>query len=110
MDEDADWFGSSLLAVEAPIAIARSLEATGHLVELDESLTRDLDAFQMVPVDSDCLARAVEIGRGYRLRTLDAIHLAATQVLPAECRFVTFDERQRDAAEGLGIKVLRPPV
>lgn len=110
MDEDPDWFGSTLLAAEVPIAVARSLEATGYLARVDTELNRDLDAFQMIPVDADCLAKSVEIGRSHRLRTLDAIHLAAALVLPAECQFVTFDDRQRRAADALGLKVLTPPV
>jgi hypothetical protein len=34
---------------------------------------------------------------------------AAAKILPSECRFVTFDDRQREAAEALGLKVLAPP-
>lgn len=109
MDEDPVWIGSTLLAAEVPIAIARSLKSTGRLTEVDSILAADLDAFQLVPVDADCLVRAVSIGRDFKVRTLDAIHLAATQVLPSECRFVTFDDRQREAAEALGLNVLKPP-
>lgn len=110
MDEDPGWLGSMLLAVEVPVALARSLENTEHLAEVDTRLRRDLDAFQMLPVDADNVVRAVDIAREHRLKTLDAIHLAAAQVLPTECRFVTFDDRQREAAEALGLKVLSPPV
>ena len=110
MEGDSGWFGSMLLAAEVPIALARSLEATGQLAEVDARLRRDLDAFHMLPVDSDSIVRAVEIGRGYRLKTLDGIHLAAAQVLPAECQFITFDVRQREVAVALGLSVLVPPV
>lgn len=110
MDDDTGWFGSMLLAAEVPVALSRSLEATEHLAEVDSRLNRDLDAFHMLPIDSDTIVRAVEIGRAYRLKTLDSIHLAAAQVLPAECQFVTFDERQREVAVALGLKVLQPPV
>jgi len=110
MAADPDWCGSALLAAEGPIALARTFREPGALREADARISRDLEFFYLSPVDADCLVRAVEVGRGSRLRTLDAIHLAAAQVLPAECRFVTFDERQREAAETLGLKVLVPPV
>lgn len=110
MDEDSEWFGSTLLAAEVPVALARSLESTGRLAEVDALVSRDLDAFQLVPVDADCIVRAVAISRGYRVKTLDAIHLAAAQVLPSESLFVTFDGRQRGAAKALGLNVLAPPV
>lgn len=110
MSEDQDWCGSALLTVEGPIALARSISDAGALEEVDTRITRDLGFFYLVALDADCLSRAVDVGREYRLKTLDAIHLAAAQVLPAECSFVTFDERQREAASELGLKVLAPPV
>ncbi len=76
----------------------------------DARISRDLGFFFLVAVDADCLVRAVDIGRDFGLRTLDAIHLAAARILPSECSFVTFDDRQREAAEDLGLKVLTPPV
>ncbi|MCB0868607.1 MAG: type II toxin-antitoxin system VapC family toxin, partial [Solirubrobacterales bacterium] len=110
MDRDPVWTGSTLLAAEVPIAVAKSLEPTGRVSEADAVLARDLDAFQLVPIDADCIVRAVEIGRDFRVRTLDAIHLAALRILPSECQFVTFDDRQRDAAEAMGLNALTPPV
>lgn len=110
MNEHSIWCGSALLAAEGPIALARSIQDTESLLEADARIRRDLEFFSLVPVDADCLVRAVDVGRGYGLRTLDAIHLAAALVLPADCRLVTFDQRQREAADSLGLKVLTPPV
>ncbi|HTU14617.1 MAG TPA: type II toxin-antitoxin system VapC family toxin [Solirubrobacterales bacterium] len=108
MDDDGDWCGSMLLATESAVASARNSAASDELSKVDLRMRADLDHFQLVPVDGDCLVRAIEIGRAHRLRTLDAIHLAAAARLPAECRFVTFDERQAEAAAEIGLDLLAP--
>lgn len=110
MEGDPDWCGSALLATEGPIALARSVPEVDALQIADARISRDLGFFFLVAVDADCLFRAVDIGRDFRLRTLDAIHLAAARILPSECSFLTFDDRQREAAESLGLKVIAPPV
>ena len=108
MVEDPEWCGSILLASETPIAVARDIELATDLSAIDQRLTSDLDRFSFVPVDADCLVNAVEIGRAFRLRTLDSIHLAAARRLPEGCRFVTFDRRQSEAALDLGLSLLSP--
>ena len=108
MADDQKWCGSMLLATECPVAVARDVELTDVLNDVDQELTRDLDRFNFIPVDADCLVNAVDIGRAFGPRTLDAIHLAAARRLPDDCRFVTFDERQGEVAESLGLKLLDP--
>lgn len=108
MVEDPEWCGSMLLASESPIAVARDIELASDLAAIDRRLTSDLDRFSFIPVDADCLVNAVELGRAFRLRTLDAIHLAAAHRLPESCRFVTFDQRQAEAAMDLGLELLAP--
>jgi uncharacterized protein len=45
----------------------------------------------------------------FELRTLDAIHLATAQRLGVDLgRLCTYDDRMRDAAEGLGMPVVAP--
>ncbi|HNF82582.1 MAG TPA: type II toxin-antitoxin system VapC family toxin [Solirubrobacterales bacterium] len=110
MGEDSFWAGSALLATETAIAVGRGVGDSADLALIDTRLNRDLEFFDLVPIDADCLVRAVRIGRGYGVKTLDAIHLAAASALPGEFSFVTFDDRQREAAEDLGLKVLTPPV
>ena len=108
MDQDGDWCGSMLLACESAIAAARNSTASDELSQVDLRLTTDLDHFQFIPVDADCLEKAIEIARGRGLRTLDAIHLAAAARLPANCRFITFDDHQARAAKEIGIELLVP--
>lgn len=110
MSRDLDWAASALIATETAIGLGRGDLARDVLASIDVRLSRDLEFFDLIPVDADCLTRAVGIGRGYRVKTLDAIHLAAAASVPGEFRFITFDGRQRQAAEELGLNVLKPPV
>ena len=108
MEEDGEWCGSMLLATESAIAAARNSESADELAAVDLRMTTDLDHFQFVPVDADCLVRAIEIARGRGLKTLDAIHLAAAARLPVQCRFITFDDRQSEVARDIGVQLLAP--
>lgn len=108
MASTPDWCASALCLAEARVTLChlgldeRSLEAA------TAALREDWDRFLVVPVDDLCLARAIEIGCAQRVRTLDAIHLAAADRVPPPVRFVTFDARQADAACSLGLSVVRP--
>jgi predicted nucleic acid-binding protein len=62
----------------------------------------------VVPVDDRCLARAVELGATFGVRTVDALHLAAADRLPRPATFVSFDRRQLPAAAALGFEVVTP--
>lgn len=108
MQKDPHWVGSALLAPETAITMSRAFSSSDQLALVDTRLSRDLEFFDLLPVDGECLVNSIEIGRGFGLRTLDAIHLAAVRTLPAECRFVTFDVKQAEAAEALGLKLLAP--
>lgn len=110
MVEDDHWAGSALLAGEAAISVGRGNNDSSAIAKNDMQLSRDLEFFDLVPVDADCLTRAIDIGRGFRVKTLDAIHLAAASTLTIDFDFITFDQRQREAAEILGLNVLAPPV
>lgn len=109
MADDPDWGASMLLACEAPVVVARNAGSVAELGAVDQRLTADLDRFRFVPVDADCLVNAVSIARGFALRTLDAIHLAAARRLPETCRYVTFDRSQAKAAGEMGLELLLPP-
>ncbi len=110
MDDDPEWHGSMLVACEGPIVVGRSTSSAEDLTAIDRRLTADLDQFRFVQVDGDCLADAVQIGRSFRLRTLDAVHLAAARRLPGSCRFITFDRDQTRAAAEMGLELLAPPI
>lgn len=67
-----------------------------------------LDALDQLVVDRDLLLAAGQLGAG-RLRTLDAIHLAAATAARDDLAgVVTYDDRMADAARELGLKTLAP--
>ena len=108
MASTPDWCASALCLTEARVTLCHLGLDERSLQAVAAALRQDWDRFLVVPVDDLCLARAIEIGCGQRVRTLDAIHLAAADRLPPPVRFVTFDASQADAARSLGLDVLRP--
>jgi len=108
MDDDPTWCASALAQAETLQAMHHVAATPGQHDALWSALRRDWDRFHVVPVDDRCLARAVEIGATFRIRSTDAIHLAAADRLPRPVRYLTFDRRQIPAAAGLGFEVLAP--
>ena len=105
MDNDRTWAASALALPETRITLCHLGFDDRQLEDLVEALEADWDRFFVVPVDDLCLAEAVDVGCRQRLRTLDAIHLAAARRLPEPRALLTFDDRQRDAAGGLGLSL-----
>ncbi len=106
MANDAEWCASALVLTEAQITLCHiGLDLT-LLARAGAALRSDWEHFTVVPVDDLCLARSREIGCAQRIRTLDAIHIAAAERLPAPARFLTFDLRQHEAAAALGLDVM----
>jgi len=108
MDDDPTWCASALARAETLQAMHQVASTPGQHDTLWSALRRDWERFHVVPVDDRCLARAVEIGATFRVRSTDAIHLAAADRLPRPVRYLTFDRRQIPAAAGLGFDVLAP--
>jgi uncharacterized protein len=108
MDDDPIWCASSLARAETLQAMHHVAATPGQHDALWSALRHDWERFHVVPVDDRCLARAVEIGATFRVRSTDAIHLAAADRLPAPIRYLTFDRRQIPAAAGLGFEVIAP--
>ncbi len=108
MAGDHDWCASALVRTEAQLALHRAAASARQQAELWRLLRDEWEAFWVVPLDDRCMARAVEIGATYGLRTGDAIHLAAADRLPAPVRYLTFDRQQIPAADALGFEVISP--
>ncbi len=105
MADDSEWAASALCRAETHITVCHlGFDETVER-QLSRSLEADWEHFLVVPVDDLCLARGADIGCERRLRTLDAIHLAAADRLPRPFTFVTFDIRQAEAAKFLGFDV-----
>jgi len=79
----------------------------GAAMKRARGLLRRLD---LVRLDDDLLDAAAALDAGV-LRSLDAIHLAAAQVLgDALTAVVTYDDRMAAAAGRLGLPVAAPPL
>lgn len=108
MAEADGWCASSLVRPEVQAALYDlAFDRTG-LEELWRSFRADWDHIMQVPVDDRCLARATELATAFRLRTVDAIHLAAADRLPRPVQYLTFDRRQITAAVELGLHLVSP--
>jgi len=89
-------------SVLAEVEVVRNLRR--HQLEDEHAIT----GFYLIAVDDDVRRKAVEVGRGV-LRSLAAIHIATALVVgDHELHFVTYDERQADAARQAGLKVVQP--
>jgi uncharacterized protein len=108
MTDDDVWCASALARAETLQALHQMAVSRRQHDELWYAMRSDWDAFHVVPVDDRCLAHAVEIGATFRVRSVDAIHLAAAARLPAPVRYLTFERRQIPAAAGLGFEVIAP--
>lgn len=63
--------------------------------------------FYLIALDEDI--RRVAGGLGGTLTALDAIHVAsALSIGDRDLEFVTYDERQAEAARAAGLKVIQP--
>ena len=108
MVEDPDWAASELAWTETRITLChRGPEGSTDSTSQAE-LATDWLRFSTVSVDAECLAEAVQLGCQLRVRTLDAVHLAAAMRMPEDVRFLSFDRRQRDAAVDLGLPLIVP--
>lgn len=106
MADDPEWCASALALTEVHITLCHAGLASSGLSTATAALRRDWDHFIVVPVDDLCLARSRDIGCAQRIRTLDAIHLAAAERIPAPALFLTFDTRQHAAATNMGFDVV----
>jgi len=106
MTDDPAWAASAMAQPETELALCHLLPDDESRMGIVERFRRDWSRFFVVPVDPECLRRAVEIGCEYHVRTLDALHLAAAERLPAPVVMVSFDARQRAAAAAIGLHLI----
>ena len=108
MAADPTWCASEVCRTETMLALHRLSPGPTTQAGLWAAVREDWAAMTVVPVDDRCLARAVELGATFGLRTVDAIHLAAADRLPRPVTYASFDRRQLPAAAALGLDVLTP--
>jgi uncharacterized protein len=105
MQADPQWAASVLARTETRVALCRRDPEGGPDSPDQRRLAEDWERFLAVPMDATCLTLAEAIGCEHRVRTADAIHLAAARRLP-RAAFLSFDQRQCDAARSLGLVVV----
>ena len=108
MAGDDPWCTSALARTEAQLVLHRASASAHQQQALWSALRDEWDAFWVVPLDDRCLAQAVQLGATYRVRLVDAVHLAAAHRLPGPVRYLTLDRQQIAAAAALGFEVVSP--
>lgn len=102
--EDAVRITSELSVVEVRRAISKAQSPLEAALAKVQFLV-DVGAFDIVALGSHLVEPAAVIAEQLGVRTLDAIHLACA--LRAGCdTLVSFDTRQRAAAQSLGLEVI----
>ncbi len=110
MAEAETWAICDLARAELLMALHRLAPNPRTAAEFTAAARSDIDAMVVVPVDSRGLARAVELGTLYGLRTVDAVHLAALDRLPRPVALATLDARQIPAAVALDMELVTPVI
>lgn len=96
---------SRLTLVEVRRNLARGLDGR-RLSQAKRRFGQQWGEFDVVELGQDVCDKAVQIAERTRVRTLDALHLAAALSLRPTPSFVTYDIRQAKAARSLGLEVL----
>lgn len=101
------WYHESERVVTSRIGLIETQRAVGRRDHDAEHLRAVFDRVEVFEVDEDVGRRAGGLGP-VTLRTLDAIHIATALAIGALDAFVTYDDRQADAARTVGLPVVRP--
>lgn len=106
LQTDPIWITAEHAYVEVRIALAKRL-AGDPLKVAERDLEDDLDRMIVVALDGAVCRRAADLGIRLRVRSLDALHLAAAERAGGRAlTVVTFDLRFADACRALGFPVL----
>jgi predicted nucleic acid-binding protein len=89
-------------SIVSEVEVMRTLRRSG----LDDD--QPVRSFYLLQLDEDVRREAVQLGPPL-LRSIDAIHIAtALAIGDADLAFVTYDDRQADAARAVGLHVVQP--
>lgn len=101
------WYHEAERVVTSRIGLIESKRALARRDHDREHVDSVLDRFEVFELDEEVGRRAGGLGPA-SLRTLDAIHVATALAIEAVDAFVTYDDRQADAARAAGLPVVRP--
>jgi len=103
---DSTWVTARLTWVEVLRNLAALLSGTER-TRIKRAFRADWDRTHVVEIDASTCERAGDLAETLRVRTLDALHLAAAERAGgAALTFVTYDIRQAQAARSLGWRVV----
>lgn len=105
LSSDDAWATANHAYTELSINLRRRLDDAAQALAIAR-LDRDWGSIRVVLIDDVLCHRAATLGSEHRLRTLDALHLAAAERAGgSELTFVTFDVRLAAAARSIGFPV-----
>jgi predicted nucleic acid-binding protein len=94
--------------VESSTSVVAEVEVTRALGRAGAPRDQAVIGFYLLALDEDVRRDAADLGAA-GLRALDAIHIAtALAIGDRDLEFITYDERQADAARAAGLKVVQP--
>ena len=94
--------------IEASTSVLAEVEVMRTLRRNSLEHRKAVSGFYLLHVDADVRLEAVRL-RSTVLRSIDAIHIAtALAVGDRELVFVTYDDRQAEAARECGLRVVQP--
>lgn len=94
-------------APEASTSVLAQVEVPRNLLRAALDPQGALRGFYLLAMDDEVRQLAGEVAGA--VRSLDAIHIAtALTIADRELRFVTYDDRQADAARHAGLTVIQP--
>lgn len=102
MQQADAWYTCRIGFVETFRAVGLAAGRSGM-----DALLEEWPAFGVVEVHQGLAERAANLALEHDLRSLDALHLAATLLLPfEELQLATWDRRLHAAARASGLRVL----
>ena len=94
--------------IDASTSIIADVEVRRALRRVGVAGDQAVRGFYLVALDDDIRAEAARLGSPF-VRALDAIHLAtALAIADNQLEFITYDDRQAEAARAAGLKVVQP--
>lgn len=101
------WYRESERVVCSRVGIIETRRAVGRRAHDPAHLAAILDTVEIFELDAEVAQRAAAIAPT-SLKTIDAIHVATALTVLGLGAFVTYDDRQAEAARAAGLSVVRP--
>ena len=101
------WYVEAERIATSRVGVIETRRAARRQPHDEVRLEAMIEAIAVFEIDAEIDRRASSIGPS-SLRTLDAIHIATALALPGVDAFVTYDDRQAEAARRVGLPVIRP--